>query len=361
MSIFRNYADDLPFDEWLFKKILPAEDALLPEDAYWCNLLSCMEMIRTGTTCFTDMHLFKHQSVRAAVESGMRAVISRGLVGESMDDPAAKSRLDEAFEEMEGARGQKRLCFTLGPHAIYTCGEALLRELTDIALEKNLPLQIHLSESRFEYDSSIKEHGLSPTAYLESLGFFRAPVLAAHCVHLSDEDIKILANRGVSVATNPVSNMKLGNGFAPVSKLLAAGVNLCAGTDSSASNNSLNMFRELSMLSYLHKGLDENALCLPADETLRIGILNGVKALGLDGKIGAIEPGKRADLVLLDLDRPWLQPVNNPVSSIIYSANGSEVDTVIIDGEIVMEKREIKTLDEERIKHEVEKIRKRLL
>jgi len=158
-----------------------------------------------------------------------------------------------------------------------------------------------------------------------------------------------------------VSNMKLGNGFAPVSKLLAAGVNVCVGTDSAASNNSLNMFRELSMLSYIHKGIDKNALSLSAELTLRLVVQGGAKALGLDGKIGGIEAGKKADLVLIDLDKPWLQPVNNSISSLVYSANGSEADTVIIDGEVIMEKGRVNTLDEDRIIYEVNKMAKRIL
>ena len=364
MQAFRGYGDDLPFDEWLFKKIMPAEDVLKSEEAYWCNLLSCLEMIKTGTTCFADMHMFKHQSVRAAADSGMRAVISRGLAGKSSEDPAAKSRLDEAFEEMDAYYGShkkdSRISFMLGPHAIYSCGEGLLRELPGIAQEKNLGLHIHISESRKEFDDCMEKHGCSPVAYLDSLDFFRVPVLAAHCVHITDEDIEILARRNVSVATNPVSNMKLGNGFAPVSKMLALGINLCVGTDSAASNNALNMFRELSVLSYIHKGLDKNPLSLSAEETLRCGILGGAKALGLDKKTGAIEVGKKADLVLIDLKKPWLQPVNNPLSSLIYSANGSEADTVIIDGEIIMEKGRVNTLDEEQIIYEVNKIRQRL-
>jgi 5-methylthioadenosine/S-adenosylhomocysteine deaminase len=360
MSIFRNYADDLPFDKWLFQKIMPVEDALTPEDAYWCNLLSCLEMIKTGTTCFTDMHMFKHQSVRAASESGLRAMISRGLVGETADDPAARKRLEEAFEEMDASENS-RITFMLGPHAIYTCGEALLRELPAIARKKNVGLQLHLSESRTEFDNCMEKHGCTPTAFLDSLGFFSVPVLAAHCVHLTNEDIEILARRKVSVAANPVSNMKLGNGFAPAARLLDAGVNLCVGTDGASSNNTLNMFRELSILSYSQKGADKDALRFPADKTLQYGTLGGAKALGLSDKIGSIEQGKRADLVIIDLNKPWLQPVNNPVSSLIYSANGSEVDTVIIDGEIVMENGQVKTLDEQRIIREVEKVREKLL
>ena len=362
MSIFRNYADDLPFDEWLFTKIMPAEEALSPEDAYWCNLLSCLEMIKTGTTCFMDMHMFKRQSVRAAEESGLRAVISRGLTGKSADDPAARIRLDEAFEEMEAAGGNSRISFKLGPHAIYSCGDDLLRELPAIAQKKNLGLHIHLSESRNEFDTSMQKHGCSPVAFLDSLGFFgRVPVLAAHCVYLGDDDIKILAERKVSVAVNSVSNMKLGNGFAPVTKLLNAGVNVCVGSDGASSNNALNMFRELSVLSYIHKGLDQSALSIHADEALRCCLLGGAAALGLGNTIGSVQQGMKADLLIIDLNKPWLQPVNNPVFSLVYSANGSEVETVIIDGEIVMEKGQVKTLDEERIYYEVNKIRERLL
>ena len=359
MSAFRNFADDLPFNEWLFNKIMPAEDAMTSEDAYWCNLLSCLEMIKTGTTCFADMHMFKNRSVEAACESGLRAVISRGLVGESPDDPAAKTRLAEAYEEME--TGNSRVTFMLGPHAIYTCGEKLLRELPDIANKKNLKLNIHLAESRPEFDDCMSKHGCTPAAYLESLGFFYAPVLAAHCVHITDEDIEILAERKVSAALNPVSNMKLGNGFAPAANLLKAGVNVCAGTDSAASNNTLNMFRELSALSYVHKGLNRSTLTLSAGETLNCVIGNGAKALGLGDKTGSIRAGMRADIILVDLNKPWLQPINNPASSLVYSANGTETDTVIVDGEILMENGQMKTLDQERIFYEVNKIRERIL
>ena len=207
MSVFRNWADDLAFDEWLFKKIIPAEDAIKPEDAYWCNFLSCIEMIKTGTTCFADMHMFTHQSVKAATESGMRAVISRGLIGESMDDPATKTRLAMALEEMDAAKGNMRVSFMMAAHAIYTCGERLLRELPDIALEKNTGLHIHVSEGKTEYNNCIKEHGLTPTAYLDSLDFFRAPTLAAHCVNLTEEDIDILTKKKVSAVTNPISKI----------------------------------------------------------------------------------------------------------------------------------------------------------
>ena len=361
MSLFRNYADDLDFDQWLFGKILPAEDRMLPEDAYWCNLLSHAEMIKTGTTCFAEMHMFKNQSVRALNESGMRAVLARGLIGENTADEAAKTRLDEAFEEKKYAEGNDRISFMLGPHAIYTCGKELLKELPHLAKENNMGLMIHLAEGITEYKSSMENNRLSPTAYLEGIGFFDVKTLAAHCVHVDNDDIQILAKKGVSVATNPISNMKLGNGFAPIPQMHKAGVNICVGTDSAASNNSLNMFRELSMLSYAHKGLNKDSLCLGAKEIIDFATMGGARALGLEGEIGSIEPGKKADLVLIDLNKPWMQPVNNPLFSLVYSANGSEVDTVIIDGKILMEKGELKTLDEEKIIYETNKIKKRVL
>ncbi len=196
--------------------------------------------------------------------------------------------------------------------------------------------------------------------YLDSIGFFAVPTLAAHCVQLSGEDIELLARRGVSVASNPASNMKLGNGFAPVSALLEAGVNVCVGTDGASSNNVLNMFRELALFSLVHKGATREAQCLPAPAALRCGTQNGAKALGLGDVTGALEAGKRADIVLVDLNRPWLRPLNNPAASLIYAATGAEVDTVLVDGEIIMEQGRVLTLDEERIYAEMERVREKV-
>ncbi|NLW79715.1 MAG: amidohydrolase family protein, partial [Ruminococcaceae bacterium] len=221
MTVMRNYADDLSFGEWLFERIMPKEDLITPEDAYWCNLLSCLEMIRSGTTCYLDMHMFRHQSIRASQEAGMRAILSRGIVGDSADDDAAISRLQDTLDELDAA-GQHdgRVHCMLGPHAIYTCGEALLCHLRQVALEKGLRLHIHLAETQTEFNDAMEKYGCSPTEYLARLGVFDAPTVAAHGVYLTDNDIAILKQYGVSIATNPVSNMKLGNGFAPIPKLL---------------------------------------------------------------------------------------------------------------------------------------------
>ena len=358
MTVFRNVADDLSFRDWLMGNIMPLEDQLTSEDGYWGAMLGCLEMIKTGTTCFTDMHMFEGQSVRAAYESGMRAVISRGLSGGESDKAGAKRRIDEALREMDAAKSlddNGRISFLLGPHAIYTCDNGYLSEIVALAKEKKLGLNVHLSESHFEVNSCMEQHGCSPVELLDKLGLFELPTLAAHCVHLSDDDISLLAKRGVSVATNPISNMKLGNGFAPIPKLQKAGVNICIGTDGAASNNALNMFREMGVLSLIHKGVNEDAQSVSAVDVLNFATVNGAKALGLE--TGVIAPGKKADIAILDLDVPQFRPLNNPVSALCYSANGSEVETVIIDGNIVMENRRMATLDEQRIFFEVERIR----
>lgn len=362
MSLFRNFADDLAFHTWLFDKIMPIEDKMEAEDAYWINLLSCMEMIQSGTTSFLDMHMFKNQNLRAASESGMRAILSRGLVGPNAEEQGAINRINEAFEEKEAMQLHKGLirCM-LGPHAIYTCGSDLLRHLVSVAKKENLRLHIHLAETKKEFDDCMEENGCTPTEFLDSIGFFEVPTVAAHCVYVTDKDIEILAKNKVNVVTNPLSNMKLGNGFAPVGKFLDAGINVCLGTDSVASNNNLNLFKEMSFLSCIHKGLEKDPQALPAAQVLRCATMNGALAVGLEDQIGSIEVGKKADLLLLDLSKPQFMPANNLVAALVYSASGAEVETVLIDGKIVMENYEIKTIDQERVAFEMERIRNKYL
>ena len=360
MTVFRNVADDLPFHEWLMGTIDPLEAKLTAEDGYWGAMLGCMEMLRTGTTTFVDMHMFEGQSVRAAAESGMRAVISRGLVGGESDKEGGARRIREALGEMAFAdtlSHNGRISFRLAPHAIYTCDNGYMKEIIALAKEKALGINIHLSESHFEVDSCAAQHGCSPVELLDSLGLFELPVLAAHCVHLSDADIALLAKRGVHVATNPISNMKLGNGFAPIPKLQKAGVNICIGTDGAASNNTLNLFREMGIVTLIHKGVAEDAVAVSAQDALHFATVNGAKALGLN--TGLIAPGKKADIAILNLDVPQFQPLNNPVSGLCYAAGGSEVETVLVDGRVVMENRRMLTLDEERIYFEVNRIREK--
>jgi 5-methylthioadenosine/S-adenosylhomocysteine deaminase len=362
MTIFRNYADDLAFDEWLFGRIMPKEDMLAPEDAYWCTLLACLEMIKSGTTCFLDMHMFKGQCLRAAAKSGMRAVLSRGIAGEGPDDPAAIRHLNELFEDEDACKPYGgRLRCALGPHAIYSCGERLLRHIAELAQERGMRVHIHLAETQNEFDTAMQKYGCTPTEYVARLGLFDAPAVAAHCVYLTPGDIDILKARGVNVAINSISNMKLGNGFAPADRLIDAGINVCIGTDGAASNNNLNLFKEMGTLSLIHKGLTKNPRVLPARRVLHCATAAGADALGLRGAAGILQPGALADIILLNLDCPQFQPINDIAASLVYAASGAEVETVLIDGQVVMEKGNIKTIDEERVYAEVARIRKALL
>lgn len=355
MSFMRNVADDLSFMDWLFGTIDPIEQQMTDEDTYWGANLAIIEMMKSGTTCFNDMQMNIHQTTRAVKESGMRAVICRGLVG-SGNDEAGQSRLRQAYEERDAAKDCDRLTFKLGPHAPYTCDDEFLKIVAAEAKKENMGIHVHLSESESEISQIQEKYGCTPIALAEKCGIFDVPAIAAHCVQVTDEDIAILKRKNVSVVTNPASNMKLGNGFAPIAKMLDAGVNVCLGTDGAASNNCLNMFHELSLLTLIHKGTGKTPQCVSAKEGFRIATINGAKALGLEKEIGSIELGKKADLAILDLNTPSLTPRNNLIAGLSYSANGSEVDTVIINGQVTMENRKILTVDEKLVYGKIQDI-----
>ncbi|MCI9471669.1 MAG: amidohydrolase [Lachnospiraceae bacterium] len=359
MALLRNVADDLPFEDWLFGHIEPIEDKLTPEDAYWGACLAILEMMKSGTTCFSDMQMHIHQTSRAVSQSGMRAVISRGLVG-SGDDEAGQVRLREAYEEKEAWKDQPRLTYFLGPHAPYSCDEDFQRIVAAEASKNQMGVHIHLSESVNEVENIRSQYGASPIALAKRAGLFDGLAAAAHCVHVDEADLDILKECQVSVITNPASNMKLGNGFAPVPDMLAKGINVCIGTDGAASNNSLNMFHEMNLLGLIHKGVRQKADCVSAREIFRMATIRGARALGMEEMTGSIQVGKKADLAILDLRTPSMTPRNDLLAGLCYSANGSEVETVIIDGEITMENRKVLTLDEERIYKEISRICRRL-
>lgn len=359
MSCLKNYADDVPFNEWLFNRIMPVEDRLSPEAAYWSSLLACVEMIKTGTTCFVDMHMFQSQSCKAATQAGMRAFIGRGLVGEDLYEDG-KSRFVEALTEKNECNNDL-IKFVLSPHAIYSCSEKLLQQINEEAHKLGILKQIHLSESVFEVETTIKKYGKSPVEFLSDIGFLDSNTILAHCVKLSGKDIELIRNNNSSVVTNPASNAKLGNGVAPIVDLIDRGINVCLGTDSVASNNTLNMFREMGLLSLLHKAVHNNSTTLSSSTVLRTATVNSAKALGLNRKIGSIIEGAYADLVFVDLTSPSLFPNNNIVSSLCYSANGTEVSSVMINGKFVMKDRELTTIDVNRVYYEIEHIIKKYL
>ncbi len=366
MTIHRNYADDLAFFEWL-DKVQKVEDGMTEEDVYWTTLLAIIEMLKTGTTCFVDMNIKSAQELKgpksaasgAVKESGFRAVISRGLAGVA-DSEESIMKFGQAVKEMEMFKDESRLTFLHGPHAPYSCMADYLQKLTQSCKDLGIGQTIHLSESDTEVEGIENEHGTTPIQYVDSLGVFDVPVIAAHCVKATDEDIEIMAKKNVSIAINPKSNMKLGNGFAPVKKFMDAGINVCLGTDGCGSNNCLNMFAEMNTAALVYKGANEAAQCVDAEDVLKMATINGAKAIGREGELGIIKEGALADIILVNLNEPEFIPPNNIISGLVYSATGSEVDTVIVDGKVLMENRKLKTINEKKVYEEIRKITDRL-
>lgn len=360
MSLLRNYADDVPLHEWLTEKIWPVEANLRGEDVYWGSLLSMVEMIESGTTAFCDMYFFMDRVGEALDLSGMRGVLTRGLI----EDPnGSQIKLDETRELYNNwhGKGNGRIKVMVAPHAPYTCSSDFLRKTMDLASDLNTGIHIHLSETKKEVEDSFKEHGKSPIKHVYDLGLLDFHTIGAHCVHVDDADIELMQEKGVFPVNNPSSNFKLASGFAPVDKMLKKRIPLALGTDGSSSNNNLNMFEEIHLASLVNKAVNEDAISVPGIKALEMATINGAKALGWGEEIGSIEVGKKADLILIDTDKPHLYPRHNVISALAYSTQGSDVDTVIVDGKILMEDRQLKTLDVEKIKYMAEKKSKDLI
>ncbi len=345
MTLMRNYADDLPFWSWLMEKVKPLEDHLSAEDVHHGAKLGIAEMVRGGTTCFHDMYFFMDEVACAVSESGIRACLSGALFDVSGTGERLLGDACQLHREWHGS-ADGRISVRLGPHSPYLCSPEYLREIREEALRLECGLHMHVSESRKEVVDSIEQHGKSPVRHLAELEMFDCPTLAAHALHVDTEDLALLSRNSVHVSHNPTSNLKLANGFAPVTKMMEAGINVALGTDSAASNNNLNLFEEMHLAALLAKAVDEDASALPAEQALRMATINGARALGLYEEIGSLEVGKKADLIMLDTRKPHLVPLHNPLALIVYSAQAADVETVIIDGRTVMENRELLTLDE---------------
>jgi len=357
MTLLRHRADDLLFMPWLFDNILPMEARLQPSDVYWGSMLACCEMLRTGTTTFADMYFPTDEMIQAVDESGMRAMLSRGLVD---NDEKGQARLDQAAAEIKQHRGHERITFALSPHAPYTCSPSYVAQMAAVAKELGVPIHTHLGESRDEINQLREKYNQTPFEYMHAAGLFEQPVLAAHCVHMTESDMQLAAQYNFSVATNPVSNLKLANGIAPVKKMLEYGINIALGTDGAASNNSQNMLRELGYLCLLHKGVNEDAAFMPAAQGLQIATQGGAKALGMGDAIGAIELGKFADLTMLNCEQAHWTPQSNPLAALCYGAQGSDIELTMVHGEILYENGQLTKIDEERVRYQVQKIAERL-
>ena len=355
MTLFRNYADDLSFWDWLMKKIKPEEDYLSSEHVFWGAKLGVLELIKSGVTCFSDMYFFMNEVAKVSDESGIRACISGILLDvEGLGNEFMKDAID--FIDNWHGKAEGRIKTIFGPHSIYLCGPEYLQETAEEAVKRNSIIHIHLSETRKEIEESVAKFGKTPVKHLADLGIFECKTAAAHCIHVPKEDIEILQNYKVNVLNNPTSNLKLGNGFAPINEFLERGLNVALGTDGPASNNNVNLFEEMHIASIVNKGINEDAELLTAETVLRMATINGAKALGLDNQIGSIEIGKKADLILLDHRKPQYYPRHNPVSSLVYSAQAADIRTVMVNGRILMEDYEVKTIDLEETILNVEKM-----
>ena len=349
MSLLRGLADDLPLKTWLEEHIFPAEAKWVNGDfVYWGALLSCAEMIRSGTTTFIDGYFFEEQTARAVGQSGMRALLGQGVLDfPTPDSPSPAHALKRAEELLRAYTGSIRIRPAVFPHAVYTCAPKTLEQCHDLAERYKAPLIIHLAESRSEIEEVMNRYGRGPIEHLERLGLLSPRLIAKHCVWLSEADMDLLARRGVPVVHNPESNMKLASGVAPVPDLLARGIAIGLGTDGCASNNNLDLFQEMDSAAKLHKVHRLDPTVMPSHVVLEMATFGGARVLGMEKEIGSLEVGKKADVIVLDINHPHLQPIYNIPSHLVYSATGADVRDVIIDGRLVMENRVILSFDEE--------------
>lgn len=355
ITLIRGWADDLPFDRWLNERIWVAESALEEEDVYWGAALAAAEMIRSGTVGFADHYFYMDQVAQAVEEAGLKATLAWCVfgLGEEAEIGADLEGSIEFLQRWQGA-AEGRIRTVLGPHAPYSCPPEFLAKVAQRAAELGVGLHIHLSESEEQVKSSQAKHGLTPVAHLESLGFFDVPTIAAHCIYLTEEDKEILRQRRVNVVQCPGCHMKLGMGVTPVPELLARGINVALGTDGPASNNDLDMLEEARLASLIQKHYLRDPVALSGDSVLRLATQNGAKAMGFP-ESGVIGPGRAADLIIFDFDKPHLRPRHDLVSNIVYAAKPSDVSHVMVAGRLLMRDGELLTLDEERIMYEAEK------
>ena len=358
MTLLRSYADDMNLMDWLQNKIWPIEAKMKKDDIFWGAMLAAVEMIRTGTTTFADMYGDMEKVAEVTIESGLRGVLSRGIIGVAQNGEAALEENKKLFDDYHGA-GDGRVTVMFGPHAPYTCPPDFLRRVAAIAKERKAEVHIHLAETKGEVENCLKDYGMTPIALMEETGILDCGVLGAHCVHLSDDDIALMKKYGARVAHNPGSNMKLASGVGPVPQLLKAGVCVGLGTDGASSNNNLDMLEEIRLAALLHKVDTLDPLAVPALEAVRMGTEYGAKAVGLKN-LGTIEEGCLADIVLFDMGGAAWTPKFDLVSLLVYAASSADVDTVMVAGKLLMEKKQLRTLDEERVLFEANRCAERI-
>jgi 5-methylthioadenosine/S-adenosylhomocysteine deaminase len=373
MSLLRGYADDYPLKEWLEKWIWPLERHMTGYDMHIGALLTAVESIMSGTTTVNTMYFYHKEfnEARAFAEAKIRGIIGHGCLSWHKEND--KRDLEELARLWHG-KMDGTIRVSVDPHAPYTVDPQYLVEIKQWTSELNekygspehpIIWHMHVAETsdearKIEEAFNIPVKG-GVVEYLDSLGVLWEDVIAAHCVHLSEKDIAILSKRNVKISHNPVSNLKLASGISPIPKLLKAGVTVSLGTDSPSSNNVADMFETMKLAALLHKGINSNPTVLPAETVLRMGTIEGARALRWENHIGSLDVGKKADIVIIDFDKPHLCPVYNVASHLVYAVRGADVETVIVNGNIVLENREIKTVNVEKVMEKVMKVKEALL
>ncbi|MBC7095478.1 amidohydrolase family protein [Thermococcus sp.] len=355
MVLLRGLADDLPLMEWLQNYVWPVEKNLTSKHIYWGALLGILEMIKGGTTTFVDMYFHMEEVAKVVEKAGIRSYLSYGMV-DLGDEEKRNVEIKETLRLLEfiNKLNSPRIEFLFGPHAPYTCSPELLKWVREKADETEKMITIHLNETKSEVQDIKEKYGMTPVEFLDKLGFLGNDIIAAHGVWLTDKEIEILARRGVTIVHSPASNMKLASGIIPIEKLLKAGVNITLGTDGAASNNNLDMVEEMKLAALVHKVNTLNPTIADAESIFKMATQNGAKALRLNA--GVIKEEALADIVILDFNKPHLRPMTNVISHIVYSANGNDVETTIVDGKIVMLDGEVLTVDEEKVLDKAQKI-----
>ena len=357
MVYFRGIADDLPLTEWLNNHIWPAENKWLsPEFISGAIELACLEMLKGGITTYNDMYFFEDAAGEAAKRIGMRAVLGSGILDfPSVSAKTSDEYLDNAERFVHNWKGDELITPCIAPHALYTCGTETLKKSKAMAGKLDVPLHIHLAETQWEVEEIKLRYKMRPVEYLADLGFLDETVLAAHCIWIEDNEIELLAKHKVGVSHCMESNLKLASGFAPVATMLAAGVRVTFGTDGAASNNDLNILSEMSTTAKIHKALSNNPTVLDAKTIVLMATRWGAEALGLGDKTGTLEKDKRADIIMINLNKPHLLPLYDVYSHIVYAAMASDVETVMVNGKVVVKNRKLITADESEILYKARK------
>ncbi|MBP3463480.1 MAG: amidohydrolase [Clostridia bacterium] len=357
MSIFRGYKDDQKLMDWLENAIFPVEEKLRPEDIYWNSFLSCIELIKTGTTTFNDMYFRMDKTIEAVEESGLRGVIAWSITDTSIKDKLTRTRQYHEKYNYENSR----IKIYVSAHAPYSCSPDTIQLCVDLAKELNTGMHIHLSETMQE-DKIIKErYNKTSTEYLNDLHVFDVPVVLAHGIYISDSDLEILKNIKGGISHNPISNCKLSSGVCDVVKLRKNGINVGLGTDGIGSTTTLDMFEEMKTAAYIQKINTMEPTSIKAYDILKMATIEGARVLGLEDEIGTIEVGKKADIIFINTNKTHLYPENDLCTNLVYSANGADVDTVIVDGKVIMQNRKLLHINEKHVKKNIAKVVKRLL